>query len=80
MDLTIDIDNYKLNVRPAGIIIHNNKVLTHKDEKCGHYALLWGRVAIWEDSEETLKRGIIEGLGKEILKEKVFPVHKINRD
>lgn len=27
MDLTIKVEDYKLNVRAAGIIIHNNKVL-----------------------------------------------------
>ena len=30
MDLTIDVEDYKLNVRAAGVIIHNNKVLVHK--------------------------------------------------
>ena len=27
MDITIDVGDYKLNVRAAGVIIHNNKVL-----------------------------------------------------
>ena len=33
MDLTIDIGDYRLNVRAAALIIHNNKVLTHKHVK-----------------------------------------------
>lgn len=27
MDITIDVEDYKLNVRAAGVIIHNGKVL-----------------------------------------------------
>lgn len=65
-DITIDVEDYKLNVRAAGIIIHNNKVLTHKNIKEDHYALIGGRVQIGEDSETTLKREIMEELGKEI--------------
>ena len=66
MDITIDVENYKLNVRAAGIIIHNNKLLVHRNTKSDHYALIGGRVAIGEDSETTLKREIMEEMGKEI--------------
>lgn len=65
-DITIDVEDYKLNVRAAGIIIHNNKVLTHRNKKTDHYALIGGRVQIGEDSETTIKREIMEELGKEI--------------
>lgn len=27
MDMTIDVEDYKLNVRASGVIIHNDKVL-----------------------------------------------------
>lgn len=66
MDITIDVENYKLNVRAACIIIHNNKVLLHRDTKSDHYALLGGRIEIGEDSEKTIRREIQEELGKEI--------------
>lgn len=66
MDITIDVEEYKLNVRAAGIIIHNNKILTHRNTKSDHYALIGGRVEIGEDSEATLKREIMEEMGKEI--------------
>ena len=66
MDITIDVEEYKLNVRAAGIIIHNNKILTHRNTKSDHYALIGGRVGIGEDSETTLKREIMEEMGKEI--------------
>ena len=66
MDITIKVEDYKLNVRSAGIIIHNNKLLTHKNIDEEHYALIGGRVEIGEDSETTLKREIMEEMGKEI--------------
>lgn len=66
MDLTIDVENYKLNIRAAGVIIHNNKILTHKNINKDHYALPGGRVEIGENSELTVKRELKEELGKEI--------------
>lgn len=66
MDITIDVDNYKLNVRAAGIIIHNNKVLVHKNVNSDHYALIGGRVEIGEDSKTAVKRELIEETGKPV--------------
>lgn len=64
MDLTIEVEDYKLNVRAAGIIIHNNKVLTHRNLNSNHYTFIGGRVEIGEDSATTVKREIEEELGK----------------
>lgn len=66
MDLTIDVEDYKLNVRAAGVIIHNNKVLVHKNLNSNHYALIGGRVEIGEDSATTVKREAQEELDKEV--------------
>ena len=66
MDLTIDIEDYKLNIRAACIIKHNNKVLLHKTDSRNHYCLIGGRVEIGENSENTIRREIKEELGKEI--------------
>lgn len=66
MDLTIDVDDYKLNIRAAGIIIHNGKVLVHRNINSDHYALIGGRVEIGENSADTVKREIKEELGKDI--------------
>ena len=66
MNLTINVEDYKLNVRAAGVIIHNNKILVHKNINSDHYALIGGRVKIGEDSESTVKREIKEELGKEV--------------
>ena len=65
MDLTIDVEDYKLNVRAAGIIIHNGKFLVHRNVNCDYYALIGGRVAIGEDSATTVIREIKEEMGKD---------------
>ena len=66
MDLTINIEDYKLNIRAAVIIIHNNKILVHKNINSDHCTLIGGRVEIGEDSESTVKREVQEELNKEI--------------
>lgn len=65
-DLSIKVDDYMLNIRAAGIIIHNGKVLVHRNLESNHYALVGGRVEIGEDSISTLKREIQEEMGKDI--------------
>lgn len=66
MDLTLDVEDYKLNIRVAGVIIHNNKVLAHKNINKDHYCIPGGRVEIGESSEKAIKREIKEELGKDI--------------
>lgn len=66
MDLTIDVMDYKLNIRAAAAIIHNNKILVHKNVNKEHYCLVGGRVEIGENSKETIKREVKEELGREI--------------
>lgn len=65
MDLTIQVEDYKLNIRAAGIIIHNGKFLVHRNVNSDHYALIGGRVAIGEDSATTVIREIKEEMGKD---------------
>ena len=66
MDISINVDDYRLNVRAAALIIHNNKLLVHKNINEDFYAVLGGRIQIGENSQETLKREILEEMGKEI--------------
>ena len=56
MDITIDVDDYKLNVRSAGVMIHNSKILVHRNVNSEHYAIIGGRVEIGESSVNTIKR------------------------
>lgn len=66
MDLTLDVEDYKLNIRAGGVIIHNNKILAHRNINKDHYCLPGGRIEIGESSEQTIKREIQEELGKKI--------------
>lgn len=66
MDITLDIEKYRLNIRAGGIIIHNHKLLVHKDKRENYYALIGGRVAIGENSIQTIEREIQEEIGKEV--------------
>ena len=66
MEMTLKVEDYLLNVRASGIIIHDNKILLHKNINEEHYALIGGRVAIGESSEEALKREVMEEMGKEV--------------
>ena len=66
MDITIDVEDYKLNVRAGVVIMHNNKILLHRNKNSDHYAMIGGRVEIGENSEQTIKREVKEELGKEI--------------
>lgn len=65
-DLTIQMGEYKLNCRAAGIIIHNNKLLVHKNINKDHYGTIGGRIEAGEDSCNTVKREIKEELGKDV--------------
>lgn len=66
MDLSIEIKDYKLNIRSAAIIIHKNKILLHRDLRTDYYALIGGRVKIGENSTETIIREIKEEMKKDI--------------
>lgn len=66
MDITLDVEEYKLNIRAAGVIIHNGKILAHRNINSDHYALVGGRVQIGENSAKTMKREMQEELGKNI--------------
>lgn len=66
MDITLDVEDYKLNIRAAGVIIHNGKILAHRNINSDHYALVGGRVQIGENSAQTVKREMQEELEKDI--------------
>lgn len=66
MDITFKTENHTLNVRAAAIIIHNNKVLMHRSTNEIYHALLGGRVELGESSADTVKREVMEELGKKV--------------
>lgn len=66
MDLTLDVGDHRLNIRSAGILIHNNKVLAHRNINKDHYCIPGGRILIGESSAQTIEREIEEELGKSV--------------
>lgn len=73
-DITYDIDNYRLNSRCGAIIIHDNKILFHKNPNEKYYATIGGRIHIGEDSESAIKREVLEETGKEIYIKNFFGI------
>ena len=57
MDITIDVGGYRLNVRAGVVIMHNSKILLHRNINSDHYAMIGGRV---EDGETPLDAAIRE--------------------
>ena len=66
MDITLDVEDYKLNIIAAGVIIHNGRILAHRNINSNYYALVGGRVQIGENSAKTVKREMQEELGKNV--------------
>lgn len=65
-DITVDVGEWRLNCRAAGVIIHDNKILFHHNIKKPHYALVGGRVEFGESSKEAVVRELKEELGKDV--------------
>lgn len=65
-DLSIEVDGGLLNCRAAAIIIHDGKVLFHRNTADVYYALIGGRVQMCESSDDTVKREIKEEIGKDV--------------
>ena len=55
MDITIELEDYILNIRAAVVIIHNDKVLVHRNINSNHYALVGGRVELGEDTIKNIE-------------------------
>ena len=67
MDLTIQInETSKINVRSTGVIIHGDKILLHHNLNRPYYALIGGRVKLFEDSEEAVIREFEEETGEKV--------------
>lgn len=66
MDLKFDVGENVLNIRAAGVIIHNNKILVHRNINHEHHALIGGKIVINESSVDAVKREFIEEIGKEV--------------
>ena len=53
----------KFNYRVALLAVNDNKILLQKSEKDSYYSLIGGRVQLFEDSEQAIKREVEEETG-----------------
>ena len=68
MDISIFLDDIKLNIRSAIIIETERGYIFDKDKLDGFYYVVGGRIKTNETSEEAAKREIFEELGIKIEK------------
>ena len=66
MDISVFLNEVKLNIRTAVIIETENGYIFEKDRKFGFFVIAGGRVRINESSEDAAKREIYEELGIKI--------------
>ncbi len=61
MDILFKNNDYVYSYRVGGILVHNNKILLQKP-KNDDYSIIGGHVALFETTEDTLKREFKEEL------------------
>lgn len=66
MDWLFETDNTICDLRVAGILIKDNKLLAQRDKKGNEYAIPGGHVKIGETTEEALIREYKEEAGADI--------------
>lgn len=72
MDISISMGKGRFNFRVAVVLMNQGRVLLHKNEGDGHWALPGGRVAMYEMMEETAAREMKEELDINIKVEKML--------
>ena len=58
------VENIDFQIKSDHLL--DNKILFRKNAKKDHYCIIGGRIEIGENSEQTVKREVMEELGKEI--------------
>ena len=61
--LRFDQGDARFNFRSVAVIIHDNHVLLHKNQGDDFWALPGGRVELFEHSDATLQRELLEEIG-----------------
>lgn len=62
MDITFIEKDHRFNYRVCAIILHEDRILTMKDERSPYYYLPGGRVALGETAEKAILREVREEL------------------
>lgn len=63
--ICFDSEEGRFNFRSVAVIIHSNHILIHRAEEDDFWALPGGRVELFENSDTTIEREMIEELGLE---------------
>lgn len=66
MDISIDLNNYILNVRTSAFIRCKGEILVCEHKNKNYYSLPGGRVKVGEDSKEALLRELKEELNYDL--------------
>lgn len=64
MDLTLNTEQGKLNIRVAAVILSNGKILVEKDGRVNFSVCPGGRVKFGETVEHAIERELTEELGE----------------
>ncbi|MDE7201485.1 MAG: NUDIX domain-containing protein [Lachnospiraceae bacterium] len=72
MDWLFEIDNKICDLRVAGILIQNNKIVVQRDKNGSEYAIPGGHVKIGETTEEALIREYKEETGADVKCERLL--------
>lgn len=63
LDITFNYEDCVFNIRVAGFIVGNNKILLQKSEQNDYWSLVGGRVSLMEDTKTAFIREVEEELG-----------------
>ena len=66
MDISVELENYKLNVRTCAFIRCKGEILVCEHKNKNYYSLPGGRVKVGEDSKEALLRELKEELNYDL--------------
>ncbi len=66
MDISVELENYKLNVRTCVFIRCKGEILVCEHKNKNYYSLPGGRVKVGEDSKEALLRELKEELNYDL--------------
>ena len=72
MDWLFEIDNNICDLRVAGILIKNNKIVVQRDKNGSEYAIPGGHVKIGETTKEALIREYKEETGADVKCERLL--------
>ena len=72
-DLSIMIENVKLNIRVGVILEYNNKILVEKNKKVDFGVITGGRIRTLESGPKALVREVEEESGIKVEKEEIQP-------